>query len=115
MTAYATRLAERPNVVTKISGLGTFSRSVVAADWKYVVRVAVDAFGPERAMFGSNFPIEKLWTDYSTLVQTLDDCLASYSAEERNQIWCGTARRTYQFGSVSVRSDSHQPKRTNDD
>ena len=46
-------------------------------------------------MFGSNFPIERLWTSYAALVETMQACIAGYAAEERRAILQGTAARTY--------------------
>jgi predicted TIM-barrel fold metal-dependent hydrolase len=78
-------IAARPNVVTKLSGLGTFVRACDEAAWRPVIAEAVEAFGPRRCMFGSNFPIEKLWTDYATLMATFRRCIADLSADE--QAW----------------------------
>ena len=45
-------------------GLGTFTRACSVELWKPVIEETLDFFGPARCMFGSNFPIEKLWTSY---------------------------------------------------
>ena len=60
------QLAACPNVVVKLSGLGTFDRACSAERWRPVIEATIDLFGPDRCMFGSNFPIEKLWTDYAS-------------------------------------------------
>jgi len=87
--------AERPNVVTKISGLGTFVRSCSADDWAPVIRRTVDTFGPDRCLFGSNFPIEKIWTDYRSLIAAVRSGLAVFSAPEVDLVLRGTAERIY--------------------
>ena len=69
-------LAACPNVAVKLSGLGTFVRRI---DAEYIALVAgetVRRFGAERCLFGSNFPIEKLWTDYGTLLGAYQMALA---------------------------------------
>ncbi|MBM3565192.1 MAG: amidohydrolase, partial [Alphaproteobacteria bacterium] len=58
-------LAACPTVSVKLSGLGTFDRACREDRWRPVIRETVDLFGPHRCMFGSNFPIEKLWTSYA--------------------------------------------------
>ena len=62
------RLAACPNVVSKLSGLGTFLHRNDPAHIAEVVHEAVSIFGADRCLFGSNFPIEKLWTRYDELV-----------------------------------------------
>ena len=53
-------------------------------------------FGPERCLFGSNFPIEKLWTDYSDLVQAYLDATQS-PPQHRDAILRDTAMRIYRL------------------
>lgn len=93
------RFAQRHNVCAKLSGLGTFSRSCTAALWAPIVRATVDTFGPGRCMFGSNFPVESLWTRYGDLLDVFQTCIACYSEGERRQILAGTATRSYGLAS----------------
>jgi predicted TIM-barrel fold metal-dependent hydrolase len=51
-------LAERSNIMVKLSGLGTFSHECSVALWQPIVSETIDMFGAERCIFGSNFPIE---------------------------------------------------------
>src|SRR5262249_5253206 len=73
------RLAACPNMATKLSGLGTFERRCTVELWRPVVEETLDLFGPERCLFGSNFPIEKLWTSYDRLLGGMLTCLAGPS------------------------------------
>ncbi len=91
------RLARHPNVSTKLSGLGTFLRAATAEAWAPVVRPALDIFGPERCMFGSNFPIEKLWTDYAGLFSAFEGCIAHLDEAARRAALHGTAARVYRL------------------
>ena len=61
-------LAKYPNVHVKLSGQGTFIHRVDRELIAEVTKVVLDTFGSGRAMFGSNFPIESLWTDFSSLM-----------------------------------------------
>ncbi len=79
----------------KLSGLGTFSRSCDVAGWRPIVEQTLDAFGPARCLFGSNFPIESLWTGYDNLLGVMRACLDGLSADERHQVLAGTATRLY--------------------
>jgi predicted TIM-barrel fold metal-dependent hydrolase len=89
--------AARPNVATKLSGLGTFVRENDPDLIARVVRRTVAAFGPERCLWGSNFPIEKLWTDYEGLLAAHLEALAPYGEKEKAEILGGTARRIYRL------------------
>ena len=61
-------LASRPNVVSQAVGArAPSSTETIPAHIAAVVHETIDIFGPERCLFGSNFPIEKLWTGYSDL------------------------------------------------
>ena len=48
-------------------------------------------------MFGSNFPIEKLWTDFPTLWAAHQQALEQFSPEERGAVLRGTATRLYRL------------------
>ena len=65
-----TEMAAQPNVNVKLSGLGTFVHAVRADVMGPIIRETVKIFGAHRCMYGSNFPIERIWTDYKTLYQT---------------------------------------------
>jgi len=90
-----TQLAKCPNLMVKLSGLGTFDRACSVERWRPVIEETVDQFGPARCMFGSNFPIEKLWTSYDRLVGTVRQCLSRYSESEQRAVLHDTAARLY--------------------
>ena len=92
-----TRLAAVPSVFVKLSGLGTFIRRLDAAHVERTVRDTVALFGPERCLWGSNFPIEKLWTDYASLIDVYRRALAHLSEADRAAIFSETARRLYRL------------------
>ncbi len=90
-------LAACPNVVTKFSGLGTFERQCSVDLWRQPVEETLALFGPARCMFGSNFPIEKLWTPYGPIVATMQALLAGASPSDRQAIFHDTAARVYRL------------------
>ncbi|MEK7764699.1 MAG: amidohydrolase family protein [bacterium] len=89
--------ARRPNVFCKLSGL------VTEADWTTwkpadlapFVRAVVDAFGPRRLMFGSDWPVCLLASSYARWVEALDWCLRDLPAPDRDLIFGGTAVACY--------------------
>ncbi len=90
------RLAACPNVVCKLSGLGTFIHRNDPAHVAAIVAESVAMFGAGRCLFGSNFPIEKLWTSYHDLVQAYLDALSSNNGG-RDAVLRDTALRVYRL------------------
>ena len=91
------RLAAHPNVAVKLSGFGTFIHCNDAAHVKTIVHETVQTFGPDRCLFGSNFPIEKLWTDYGSLLADHLAATEAYPTMARAAIFGGTATRLYRL------------------
>lgn len=91
------RLAACENVVAKLSGLGTFIHANDPDHIARIVRETVGLFGATRCLFGSNFPIEKLWTSYPELVAAYGDALAGLDAEQQQAILEGVAARVYRL------------------
>ena len=89
------RLAACPNIVSKLSGLGTFLRRNDPAHIAFVAGEALTLFGAERCLFGSNFPIEKLWTTYAALVGAHR---AGVPTADHEHVFNRTARRVYRLG-----------------
>ena len=90
-------LAAAPNVHVKLSGLGTFARACSVDLWSPVIRETVELFGPERCMFGSNFPIETLWTTYAEVVRVTNECVAGLSPDGQRAVLHDTATRLYRL------------------
>jgi len=93
-----TRLAACSNVVSKLSGLGTFIHRNDPGHIASVLSETVAIFGADRCLFGSNFPIEKLWTSYRELVDAFRAAAAPLQPEQRDAIFRTTAMRVYRLG-----------------
>jgi predicted TIM-barrel fold metal-dependent hydrolase len=91
------RLAGEENIVSKTSGLGTFIHRNDPAHIADVVGAALELFGPDRCMFGSNFPIEKLWTGYAELIAAHRAALAAYPEATQRAVLSQTAKRVYRL------------------
>jgi predicted TIM-barrel fold metal-dependent hydrolase len=90
-------LADCPNVHVKLSGLGTFVHACREDLMRFIITETVAVFGADRCLFGSNFPIEKLWTDYATLYWTFRKAIASLGECEQAAILHDTAARLYRI------------------
>jgi predicted TIM-barrel fold metal-dependent hydrolase len=81
----------------KLSGLGTFIHRVDEAHIADVALQTVAWFGASRCVFGSNYPIEKLWSSYGELVGAYRRALAPLSEADQTRIFSGTAGRLYRL------------------
>jgi predicted TIM-barrel fold metal-dependent hydrolase len=100
MTAWRTGmrvLSMQPNVVTKLSGLGTFVRRHDPAHIARIVEETVSLFGVERCLFGSNFPIEKMWADYAMQLGAYRAAFSRYSEAEQRALLHDNAARIYRL------------------
>ena len=90
------RLAQRPNVVCKISAVAGASDPQWTVDsirpW---ILTCVEAFGAERCMLGTNWPIDRLHARYADLVAAYREVLSVLDAGERQAVLSQTARRVY--------------------
>ncbi|MCA6119414.1 amidohydrolase family protein [Bradyrhizobium sp. WSM 1738] len=92
-----TRLAACPNIVSKLSGLGTFIHRNDPAHIASILTDTVAIFGADRCLFGSNFPIEKLWTSYRELIDAYLAATATLRADQRDAVLRKTALRVYRL------------------
>lgn len=110
------RLADCPNVSVKLGGLAmlttgfTFHQQAepphsdaLLAAWRPYLDVCIEAFGPERSMFESNFPVDKAMCSYTALWNAFKRAAAGYSAGEKAAMFHDTAARVYRLGGGTVR------------
>jgi predicted TIM-barrel fold metal-dependent hydrolase len=91
-------LAAQQNVAAKISGLGMFEPDWTAASIRPLVLSTIEIFGPERCLFASNFPVDKLASDYDAIWQAFDLITADFSADERRKLFHDNAAHFYRLG-----------------
>ncbi|MEO1314018.1 MAG: amidohydrolase family protein [Pseudomonadota bacterium] len=96
-TAGMKRLAKEKNVVTKLSAFGTFIHRNNPAVIAERIAATVKIFGAKRCLFGSNFPIEKIWTDYASLLSAFREGTATLSKPQQKAIFEDTATRVYRL------------------
>ena len=90
-------LAARPNVVSKLSALGTFIHRNDPDHIATIVRETLGIFGAARCLFGSNFPVEKLWTRYSDLIAAYRRALEPLGEAVTRAVLHDTASRIYRL------------------
>lgn len=89
--------AELPNCYMKLSGFSMFKHAFDSESFKRYAHAAIDTFGPQRCMFGSNFPVDKLYISYVDLFAQWQEITAVYTIEEANYLAARTAKNFYQL------------------
>jgi L-fuconolactonase len=103
-------LATCPNVVMKLGGMinrlaaydyralpAPVSSAELAAHWRPYMETCIERFGPDRCMFESNFPVEKMGISWAVLWNAFKRIVAGASTEEKQALFSGTARRVYRL------------------
>ena len=105
-----TELARCDNVVMKLGGMMMRnaaydyrtqpkppSSAELSALWGPYIVTCIELFGPNRCMFESNFPVEKMGIGWAALWNTFKRIVTGASAEEKQALFSGTARRVYRL------------------
>ncbi|PHN23249.1 amidohydrolase family protein [Pseudomonas sp. ICMP 561] len=93
--AAMSRVAERPNVVVKISGLGLPGKPWRAEDNAWIVREIIAMFGADRAMFASNFPVDSLCGSFDDIYSGFKQIVRDLPVADQQQLFYSNARRIY--------------------
>ena len=72
----------------------------VAAAWRPWMETCIEAFGPARSMYESNFPVQKRWCSYQVCWNAFKRISASASASEKADLFAGAAARAYRLENV---------------
>jgi predicted TIM-barrel fold metal-dependent hydrolase len=91
------KLAAAPNVVAKISGLGTVDWNWTVKSIRPFVLQTIEAFGIPKCMFASNFPVDKLYSDFDTLYAAFREITNDFNVDERRMLFHDNAARYYRL------------------
>ncbi|MFF4762218.1 amidohydrolase family protein [Streptomyces sp. NPDC001292] len=96
-------LAGRPNTVCKLSGMVTEADLAAwkTADLRPYAEVVLEAFGPDRLMYGSDWPVCTLAAPYEEVLATARDLTSALTEHERTAVFEGTATRVYKLAQSS--------------
>ena len=100
--AHIRALAALPNVVCKISGMVTEADHArwTVDDLRPYFETVYDAFGPDRVMFGGDWPVVLLASSYKRWVETVDALTQGLSEDDRRKLWAENAKRVYRLFDV---------------
>lgn len=92
------KLGRLPNVYAKISAIGCVFKRLDKMLIEPYFNSFIDSFGLDKCLFGSNFPVDKVFFGYDQLVDFVDDELCyQFSEQEKNQLFYLTAKNLYQY------------------
>jgi L-fuconolactonase len=93
------KLAALPNVVCKISGLVTEAdhEGWQSTDLEPFISIALESFGEERILFGSDWPVVLLASPYRRWYETLEELTARWLLPTRRKLWAENAQRFYRI------------------
>ncbi len=92
------RAASAPGTTMKISGIGVPGRPWSLDDNRPIIETIVEAFGADRAMFASNFPVDGICASFDTIFQSFKAATASLPRADRLKLFHDTAIRVYRLG-----------------
>lgn len=92
-------LAALGNVVCKISGVATEADHDAWSETQLrpYIDHSLDLFGPERVLFGSDWPVMRLALAYPRWIEIVDGAVANWSQEDRQRLYSGNAKRVYRL------------------
>ncbi|MFF0476301.1 amidohydrolase family protein [Streptomyces sp. NPDC004284] len=104
-------LAREPHVFCKLSGLVAEARrgDWTVADLRPYAETALEAFGPDRVMFGSDWPVCLPAASYEQVVETADRLTDGLGTHERAQVFGATAARVYRLDGATTSDTGREP------
>src|SRR5699024_9558007 len=88
-------IAEPPNVVIKVSGIGVPGVPWSAKNNRVIIETIAEHFGPERMMFASNFPVDALTGTYAEIYGGFIELTEDWSPTEQHAAFAANAVRDY--------------------
>jgi len=95
--------AEARNTAVKIAGLGEPQLPAWSVrTHRDIVLETIDIFGVDRCMFGSNYPVDRLYAPYRTIMRGFQEMTRRFSLGERRLMFCENAMRWYRIDPESL-------------
>lgn len=90
-------VAEADSAVVKISGLGMFDNGWTVESIRPWVLACIEAFGVERSFFGTNWPVDRMYSTYGDVVDAYAEVIADFSDDEQTALFSGNAERIFRI------------------
>jgi predicted TIM-barrel fold metal-dependent hydrolase len=93
-------LGSAPNVNIKISALTAYDPSPTPESLRAVALHCIECFGVDRSMFGSDFPVGRLWTSFDAIFDCFKTIVRDFSEAEQSALFHDNARRVYRIDAL---------------
>ncbi len=94
------QLGSAPNILIKISALTAYDPSPTPESLREVALHCIECFGVDRSMFGSDFPVGRLWTSYDAIFDGFKAIVRDFSEGEQSALFHDNARRVYRVDAL---------------
>jgi predicted TIM-barrel fold metal-dependent hydrolase len=94
------RLGSAPNILIKISALTAYDPSPTPESLRDVALHCIECFGVDRSIFGSDFPVGRLWTSYDAIFDGFKAIVRDFSEAEQSALFHDNARRIYRMDAL---------------
>jgi predicted TIM-barrel fold metal-dependent hydrolase len=91
------KLAAVPSTVVKISGLGMCDHAWTVDSIRPWVLECIDAWGVDRAFFGTNWPVDRLFSSYGDVLDAYEEIVSDLTRDEREALFHGNAERIFRL------------------
>ena len=90
-------LAEAPNVIVKVSALGMGDPRWTVDSMRPLVLHCIESFGVERTVFGTNWPVDRLFSSYPDVIDAYATIISDFSASEQTAMFSANAERYFRI------------------
>ena len=90
-------LARADNVVMKISGLGMMDRLWTIDSLRPWVLGSIEAFGVDRVVFGTNWPVDRMFSSYPDLINAYATIIAGFTRDEQTAMFSRNAEKLFRI------------------
>jgi predicted TIM-barrel fold metal-dependent hydrolase len=90
-------LAGAPNVVIKISGLGMVDHAWTVESLRPWVDTCIEAFGTQRSFFGTNWPVDRLYSSYPDVLDAYAELISDLTPAEQRALFSENAQRIFRL------------------
>jgi predicted TIM-barrel fold metal-dependent hydrolase len=86
-----------PTTVVKISGLGMADHAWTVESLRPWVHTCLELWGVDRAVFGTNWPVDRLFSSYGDVLDAYAELIAELPAADQAALFSGNARRVFRL------------------
>jgi predicted TIM-barrel fold metal-dependent hydrolase len=91
------KVARVENTVVKISGLGMVDHRWTVESFRPWVLACIELWGTERSFFGTNWPVDRIYSSYGDVLGAYDEIIGDFTEPERQALFNGNARRVFRL------------------